>query len=75
MNNHKDPLSFLTHLHSGFGQSYPHRDLLAHEDVRVVGLREAPLQFVQLGRSESRSVSLLLAGLFRVLEGTVEGRC
>lgn len=49
------------HLHPGLGQPDPHRDLLPHEDVRVVRLGEAPLQLVQLGRRETGSVPLLFA--------------
>lgn len=50
----------MTHLNPRLGESDPHGDLLAHEDVRVVGLREAPLQFVQLGGCEAGAVALLL---------------
>jgi len=50
----------LTHLDAGLGEADPHGDLLAHEDVRVVGLREAALQLVQLGGSEAGAVALLL---------------
>jgi len=50
----------LTHLDAGLREADPHGDLLAHEDVRVVGLREAALQLVQLGGSEAGAVPLLL---------------
>lgn len=49
-----------TYLHSGLREPDTQRQLLAHEDVGVVSLGEAPLQFVELRRSEARPVALLL---------------
>lgn len=60
---------FVTHLHPRFGQSYPHCDFLAHENVRIMSLGETPFQFIQLGWRKSRPMPLLLARLLRVLEG------
>lgn len=60
------------YLHAGLGEPDTQRQLLAHEDVGVVGLGEAPLQLVELCWGEARPVALLLllalllAGLTRV---------
>lgn len=50
-----------TYLNTRLGQPDPHGDLLPHEDVRVVRLREAPFQFVQLSRGKASSMPLLFA--------------
>lgn len=52
-----------THLHSGLRQADPQRQLLPHEDVRVVRLGEAPLQLVELCRGEAGPVPFLFLGL------------
>lgn len=48
-----------SYLHSGLRQTDPQRQLLPHEDVRVVRLGEAPLQLVELRRGEAGPVPLL----------------
>lgn len=48
------------YLYSGLGETDSHGDLLAHENVRIVGLAEAPLQLVELRRREPGPMSLLL---------------
>lgn len=50
----------MRYLDARFCQSDAHRDLLAHENVRVVRFGEAAFQFVELGRREARPVALLL---------------
>lgn len=62
-----DLLRGRTHLDAGLGEADAHGDLLAHEDVRIVGLREAALQLVQLGGREAGAVALLLV-FVQVLE-------
>lgn len=63
------------YLHSGLGEADPHGDLLAHENVRIVGLAETPFQLVQLRRREPGSVSLLLVRLAGVVSvGPATGR-
>ena len=47
------------YLHAGLCEADPHGELLPHEDVRVVGLAEAPLQLVQLAGRKPGSVPLL----------------
>lgn len=47
------------YLHTGFGEADPQRQLFTHKDVWVVGLGEAPFQFVQLSWGEARSMPLL----------------
>lgn len=51
---------FVAHLHPGLCESNPHGDLLSHEYVRIVGLREAAFQFIQLRGREAGTMSLLL---------------
>lgn len=50
-----------TYLNTRLGQPDPHGDLLPHKDVRIVRLREAPFQFVQLRRGKASSMPLLFA--------------
>lgn len=54
-----------SYLHSGLRQSDPQRQLLPHEDVRVVRFGEAPLQLVELRRREPGPVPLLFLRLLR----------
>ena len=37
-----------THLYTGLGEVDPHGQVLPHEDIRIVGLRERLLQLLQL---------------------------
>lgn len=55
------------YLHSGLSEADPHGDLLAHENVWIVGLAEAPFQLVELRRREPGPVSLLLVWLAGVV--------
>lgn len=55
------------YLNSGLGEADPQRQLLPHEDVRVVGLGEAALQLVELRRGEAGPVPLLFLALLRGL--------
>lgn len=59
--------STCTNLYPGFSEADPHGDLLTHENVRIVGLAEAPFQLVELRRREPGSVSLLLVRLAGVI--------
>jgi len=61
---------FQAYLHPGLGEADAQRQLLPHEDVRVVRLGEAPLQLVQLRRREARPVPLLLLVLALLYSST-----
>lgn len=52
-----------SHLDSGFRQSNPDRQILPHEDVRIVRLPERPFHLVQLRRGKARPVTLLFQRL------------
>lgn len=49
----------MIYLYSWLGETDPHGDLLSHENVRIVGLAEAPFQLVELRRRKPGPVSLL----------------
>lgn len=56
------------YLNSGFGETDPHSDFFAHKNVWIVGLTEAPFQFVELCRREPGPVSLLFIRLADVID-------
>lgn len=64
------------YLYSGFGEIDSHGDLLAHKNVRIMGLAEAPFQLVELRRREPGPVSLLFVRLSDVVavEPAASGR-
>ena len=50
----------MSNLNAGLWQADLQRHVLPHEDVRVPRFSEQPLQYVQLGSRESRSLPPLL---------------
>lgn len=70
----------INYLYPWFRESDPQSKFLSHEYVRVMSLRKCSLQFVQLRRSETCPVPLLLHRLLRVSSSTssvvrTTGRC
>lgn len=55
------------YLHSGLREADAQRQLLSHEDVRIVRLGETSLKLIELRWREARAVALLLLGLARGL--------
>lgn len=55
-----------THLNPGLCETNSHGDLLSHENIRVMSLGEATLQFVQLCWRKASPMSLLFRRFFRV---------
>lgn len=55
-----------THLNPGLCETNSHGDLLSHENIRIMSLGEATLQFVQLCWRKASPMSLLFRRFFRV---------
>ena len=57
---------FATHLNSGLCEADSHGDFFSHENIRIMSLGEATLQFVQLCWRKASPMSLLFRRFFRV---------